>query len=48
MSDPHTCPECGTRVDRRSGYPYWVDPQTKQRHHDPCPTDAERAEWGAA
>ena len=42
----HVCPECGTPVVRASGYPYWVEPTTKQRHHDPCPTEADRAEWG--
>ncbi len=41
----HICPECGTHVDRRSGYPYWADRETKQRHHDPCPTDEDRAQW---
>lgn len=45
MSDPGTCPECDTHVDRRSGYPYWVDRETKQRHHDPCPTEEDRANW---
>ena len=38
----HVCPECGEPVTREQ--PCWVDPETKQRHHDPCPIPPERGQ----